>query len=253
MICRSHDRGEDSRAKLIHESGSDAIDLFIGDLSSTASVRTLAGSLNDSLPRIDVLVNNAGALFSKRELSVDGIEMSFATNFLGPFLLTNLLLSGLKRSRSGRVINLLSSAHTISKLRLDDINFDRRFYYIMRAYGGSKLAVRLFTARLAERLAGTGIRVNSFDPGLVRTAIGTKQVVGVERLAWKLVNLFSGDPRASAEFIVHLATSNDLEEVSGKCFTRRRADPAARGPGDDRLARELWDAGCAMTSFQSRQ
>ena len=151
-------------------SGNDTVDSLLADLSSQQEVRRLANEFETKYSHLDVLLNNAGAVFMQRQLSVDGIEMTFALNHLASFLLTNLLLDKIKASAPARIINVSSGAHTSGKIEFDNLQGELAFS--SRAYGNSKLATILFTMELARRLEGTGVTANSLHPGFVSTGFG---------------------------------------------------------------------------------
>src|SRR5271155_4595310 len=172
MVCRNAEKGEAALEEVRRESGSSQVDLLIADMSSQASVRALADQIQRKYPRLDVLVNNAGGSASAATLSVDGIEMTLATNHLGPALLTLLLLDLLKASAPSRIVNVSSSeAQSPARLEMDDLQFQRRKYSATAAYAQSKLLMNTFTFELARRLAGTGVTANCLHPGVVATNI----------------------------------------------------------------------------------
>ena len=172
MVCRNADKGKAALEEIRRESGSSQVDLLIADMSSQASVRALAEKIQQKYPRLDVLVNNAGGAAPARKLSADGIEMTLATNHLGPALLTLLLLDLLKASAPSRIVNVSSSeAQSPARLDMNDLQFERRKYRSVAAYGQSKLLMNTFTFELARRLAGTGVTANCLHPGAVATNI----------------------------------------------------------------------------------
>jgi NAD(P)-dependent dehydrogenase (short-subunit alcohol dehydrogenase family) len=252
IVCRDSARGSRARRDLVAQSGNSEIALFAGDLSSFESVGSLAAELRAAYSAIDVLINNAGALFSQRRISEDGVEMHLATNYLGPFLLTQLLLPALRQAR-GRILNVSSFIHRICRIRFDDLNFDRRYYHLTWGYGQSKLAVILFTRDLARRLEGSGVSVNCLDPGLVRTRIGEKEGVGgwAQRF-WRLFNPLGAEPEVAAESLVWLATSQALEGVSGQYFVGRRPRRPGRSARDLNSARRLFALSCERIGRAAR-
>ncbi|MDQ3829839.1 MAG: SDR family NAD(P)-dependent oxidoreductase, partial [Candidatus Tectomicrobia bacterium] len=171
VVGRNSARGAATVSRIQQETGNSAVELMVADLSAQAQVRQLASAIQQRFARLDVLVNNAGALFSQRQLSQDGIEMTFALNHLAYFLLTNLLLDSLKASTSARIVNVSSEAHRRARLDFADLQGQQR-YSGWRAYARSKLANILFTYELARRLEGTGIVANALHPGFVATNFG---------------------------------------------------------------------------------
>ncbi len=171
LVGRDAARGAQSVAQIKQATGNDAVDLLLADLSSQADVATLAQTFQQRYERLDVLVNNAGAIFTERQVSVDGVEMTFALNHLGYFLLTHHLLGLLKTSAPCRIINVASSAHRRGRIHLDDLQGEWNFGG-WRAYCQSKLANIMFTYELAKRLSGTQITANTLHPGFVATRFG---------------------------------------------------------------------------------
>jgi len=171
LVCRNQKKGEDARADIERETGSSRLDLLIADMSSFGSVRALAAQVRQRYSRLDVLINNAGAAVPSRTLSADGIEMTVAGNYLGAALLTFLLLDLLKSSAPSRIVNVSSEAHRNARFDMDDLQFERRKYSAIGAYGQSKLLMNAFTFGLARRLEGTGVTANCLHPGVVATNI----------------------------------------------------------------------------------
>jgi NAD(P)-dependent dehydrogenase (short-subunit alcohol dehydrogenase family) len=208
------------------------------DFASLAQVRRLAGGLLERHARIDVLVNNAGLVTSRRELTEDGYEKTFAVNHLAPFLLTNLLLERLRASAPARVITTSSGAHGGGRLDFDDLQGERS-WSMMRAYGTSKLANILFTRGLAMRLDAAEVTANCLHPGVINTKLGG----GAGRLAglvWSLGRPFFGSPRRGASTIVYLATSEEGGEVTGSYYENSRPAGTSAVAADIDLADRLW-------------
>ena len=233
--------------RIIDETKNDDVTYFVADLSSQRDVRRLAKQVRERTSRLDVLLNNAGAIFLSRQTSVDGLEMTFALNHMGYFLLTNLLLDLLRQSVPARIINVSSSSHgSPGKFLLEDLPKPRsnRGY---RAYGRSKLCNILFTYELSRRLEGTGITVNALHPGLVRTNIARNNgALG------RVVNFFIGargvDTVQGAKTLVYLAASQDVKEVTGKYFVDCRPVSSSALSYDPELAAGLWDLSERLTA-----
>lgn len=243
MVARSRERGEAARADIMRASGSDRVDLLIADLSSQAAIRELAEEILEKYLRIDVLVNNAGAMHTSRTETVDGFETTWATNHLAYVLLTHLLLDRIKASAPARIVNVSSRAHARSTINFDDLQFEHG-YSIMRCYGQSKLANVLFTYELARRLEGTGVTANCLHPGVVRTGFGKNSsgafgtlVGGIMRVA----GVFLTSPKKGAETSVYLASSPEVEGVTGKYFARSKETPSNAESRDREIALRLWD------------
>jgi NAD(P)-dependent dehydrogenase (short-subunit alcohol dehydrogenase family) len=237
LVGRSKERGEASLAK-VKAAGDSNARLFLADLSSLADVRRLGAELN-ALPRIDVLLNNAGAVFTDRGVTVDGFERTFALNHLAYFLLTKLLLDKLKAASQARVINVSSEAHRQGKINFDDLQSEKS-YGTFSVYGTSKLENILFTRELAKRLAGTGVTVYAMHPGVVATGFGRNNS-GFFSFLIKLAAPFMRTPEKAARTAVFLASDPGVEAENGKYFKDSRlTTPTARAQNDADAAK-LWE------------
>jgi NAD(P)-dependent dehydrogenase (short-subunit alcohol dehydrogenase family) len=215
-------------------------------------VRALADAVRSRVDRLDVLVNNAGGVNKARQVTVEGIEATFAVNHLGYFLLTNLLLDLVVKSAPARVVTVASVGHRRGTLDFDDLGFERGGYSIMRAYGRSKLANVLFAAELARRLAGTGVTSNSLHPGSVDTNIWSGAPLWAKPIIQILLRPFFISAEKGGERIVQLAASPELEGVTGKYFENGQAvDPAPLGR-DASLAKRLWEVSARMVGLAPR-
>lgn len=247
LVCRDRGRGEAAVAAARKTGGSS--ELVAADLSSQAEVRRAASEVLSLAPRLHVLVNNAGAINPKRELTVDGLERTFATNHLAYFLLTSLLLDRLKASAPARIVNVASVAHgrAPAGIPFDDLNAERG-YSAWRAYGESKLANILFTRELARRLEGTGAVANSMHPGVVATGFGANSG-GLLRLAMRLARPFLLTPEQGADTIVYLASSPEAASVTGRYFVKRREVEPRPAALDDGAAKRLWEVSEKLTDL----
>jgi NAD(P)-dependent dehydrogenase (short-subunit alcohol dehydrogenase family) len=216
------------------------VDVLFADLASQSSVRQLAAQLLSRHPRIDVLVNNAGAVYPKRRLSDDGIELTWALNHLAPFLLTTLLLARIKHSRPARIVTTASGAHKGAAIPFDDIDVERSFGRGFHRYGQTKLANILFTVELARRLEGTGVTANCFHPGVVATGFNPYHGLAA-RAAMKLATPFMRTPAKGAETLVWLVDSPAVEGVSGGYFMDEQLTAPSAEAQDVHAARRLWD------------
>src|SRR5262245_4089314 len=205
VVARNAERGAATVSRVRQETGNAAVELVVADLSAQAQVRPLAGEIQHRFPHLDVLVNNAGALFTRRQLSQDGLEMTFALNHLAYFLLTNLLLDPLKVADSARIVNVSSEAHRRAQLDFSDLQ-GQHHYNGWRAYARSKLANILFTYELARRLAGTGIATNALHPGFVATNFGRNNR-SLTAALFRILQLAAISPEEGAQTITHLASS----------------------------------------------
>jgi NAD(P)-dependent dehydrogenase (short-subunit alcohol dehydrogenase family) len=208
------------------------------DFASLDEVRALASRLLERFDRIDALVNNAGAVYGRRELSADGHELTFAVNHLAPFLLTNLLLERLRESAPARVVTTSSAAHSGGLLDLDDLQLERS-WSSWRAYCNTKLANVLFTRELARRMEGTGVVANCLHPGVIRSRLG-RNMGGIVRGGWGIARLFFASPRRGARTIVHLSGDPETADVSGGYYVGERRQAVAGQAADDFFAEELW-------------
>ena len=247
IVGRSAAKTDAGVERIIAETGNPAVECLLADLSSQREVRRVAAEALARLPRLDVLLNNAGAIFLSNRRSVDGLEMTFALNHIGYFLLTTLLLERLRESAPARIINVSSSSHWHpGRFNLEDLPKpgSNRGY---RAYGRSKLCNILYTYELARRLEGTDITVNALHPGLVQTNIARNN-----GLIGRVVNFFIGargvDADKGAETLVYLAASPEVQGVTGKFFVDCRAVPSSALSYDAGLAAELWELSERLTA-----
>jgi retinol dehydrogenase-14 len=238
LVARDRAKGEAALAAVRQTSAGGTPSLFLADLASLAEVRRLAGALA-ALPRVDVLLNNAGAIHATRKESPDGIELTFAVNHLAPFLLTRLLLPRLRASTPSRVVTVSSEAHRLGPIDLDDLQA-RRGYAAMKAYGRSKLANILFANELARREAATGVTSNSLHPGVVATGFGRNDP-GWFRLLVTLGMPFLSSPRKGARTSIHVASAPELASVTGRYFKDRREVAPAPYARDEAVQRRLWE------------
>jgi len=220
-------------------SGNNTVDSLQADLSSQLEVRRLANEFKSKYSHLHVLLNNAGAFFMQRQLSVDGIEMTFALNHLAYFLLTNLLLDTIKADAPARIINVSSGAHIAGKIDFDNLQGERN--YSINAYGNSKLANILFTMELARRLEGTGVTVNALHPGFVATGFAKNNGKVIASLISLFTPLMARSPAKGAETSIYLASSPSVESITGKYFYDSHEIPAAPQATDMVVARKLWD------------
>ena len=241
-------RNAQTTAQVVEEiratSGSNTVDSLLADLSSQQEVRRLADEFKSKYSHLHVLLNNAGAVFMQRQLSVDGIEMTFALNHLAYFLLTNLLLDTLKASAPARIINVSSDAHASGKIEFDNLQGERN--YGPRAYDNSKLANILFTTELARRLEGTGVTVNALHPGFVATGFAKNNGKVIAALVSIFAPLVARSPAKGAETSIYLASSPSVEGITGKYFYDLHVIPAAPQATDMVVARKLWDVSTEM-------
>ena len=246
VACRNATRGEAACQDIIRDSGNPRVSFEIVDLASEASVRSFAQEFQRKHPRLDVLINNAGVYTSHREVTPDGLERQFEVNYLSGFLLTYLLLDLLRKSAPSRIVNVSSSAHMGGTIAFDDLQGERR-YGGFRAYNQSKLAQILFTQELARRLEGTGVTVNACHPGVIRTNLG----MGGSSVVVRFVKMFLKSPEKGAETPIYLATSPEVEGISGKYFVRNQMlAPSARAQ-DPAVARRLFEVSMELAHLSA--
>jgi retinol dehydrogenase 12 len=239
LAGRSRSRCEAAAKETAHLSDRkrDEFHFVIADLASRESIISAAEDFKKNFPRLDVLVNNAGVFRARRELTTDGLEYTFAVNHLAPFLLTNLLIDMLKSARA-RVVTTSSIAHRGARIDFEDLQFERRRYNGIRAYGQSKLANILFTKELAQRLDGSGT-ANCFHPGGVRTNLSQGNP-WYYQLLWSIVSPFLLSPEKGADTGVYLASSPEVDGRSGGYYVKRREVAPSAEAGDLEAARRLW-------------
>jgi retinol dehydrogenase-14 len=240
MVSRDRQRGESARADVQHETGNGAVELLVADLSSQRSVRQLVKDFEAGHDRLDVLVNNAGITSATRTETVDGVETVFATNHLGPFLLTNLLLPVLKASAPARIVTVSSGAQAMGKLDFDDLQ-SVHGYGEIRAYNASKLANILFTYELARRIQGTGVTANAVEPGFIKTNLKVP-------FPFSIFSFMRGKAVDGAKPSIFLASSPEVEGVSGAFFSNKGvAIRSSKVTYDDSVAKRLWHVSEELT------
>jgi NAD(P)-dependent dehydrogenase (short-subunit alcohol dehydrogenase family) len=246
MVCRDAGRAEKALREIKYQSGSDRVELMICDLSSQKSIRRFADEFKQQHDRLDVLVNNAGVFLRQRSLTEDGIESTFAINHLGYFLVTHLLLDLLKKSAPSRIVNVASTAHRYGKL---DVNawVSAREYSAFGAYANSKLANVLFTYELARRLEGTDVTANCLHPG----AVASNLFRGLPGLLEALIKFVTISPERGARTSIYLASSPNVQGISGKYFARRRPEKSSEASYDLEAARRLWEVSEELTRMKA--
>ena len=247
MVCRSQERGEGALAEIKQKSSKEQIFLLLADLASQAAIRRLAEDFNSQYSALHVLINNAGIIPRKRQVTVDGFETQFAVNHLAPFLLTNLLMDMLKSSAPARIVTVSSDMHRGATINFDDLQ-SVGSYRPIRVYSETKLANVLFTYELARKLQGTKITANCLHPGMVATKL-LADGIGIPRPLKSTTKLIGSSPEKGAETSIYLATSPEVEGVSGKYFVRQKAVESSKISYDQNLASRLWEQSTELTGL----
>ena len=250
LVARNQARAADAVRRISAVSAGRVPDVMHAELASQSSIRQLARELLARYPRIQVLVNNAGAIYARRQMSADGIELTWAVNHLAPFLLTTLLLDRLTASRPARIVTTSSGAHEGARIPFDDLNAERAWGGAGFArYGETKLANILFTVELARRLEGTGVTANAFHPGFVATGFNRNNGV-LMRLGMAVTRPFARSPQKGAESLVWLVDAEDASQLNGAYIFDRR--PVAPSPAAQNVeaARRLWQVSEEQTRGQ---
>ncbi len=238
IVSRDKDKGESAAEEIQRSTGNASVDVVIGDLSSIASSNKLADDLLERYPRIHVLINNAGVWMTRRELNVDGLEMTFMVNHVAPYVLSLRLKERLAASAPSRIVNVNAGLYVNGDVDLellpDGKNFNR-----FKTYMHSKLCNALFTIEFAKRLEGTGVTVNAIHPGVINTNLGA--TTGPVGILLGFVKRFWGSPEDGAKPVVRLATDPELESTTGTYFDIFKEIPFAENATRPGLANELWD------------
>jgi len=249
LVGRDPTRTQDALAEVRAAAPDAKVDSLLADFTSLQSVRKLAEDFKARYPRLDVLLNNAGLIMDRREETQDGFEATFGINHLAPFVLTNLLRDVLVASAPARVVTVSSDAHRAAKLDFDDLQA-KRGYIPFRVYGNSKLANILFTKALAKRLEGTRVTANCLHPGVVATGFG-HNAKGLFRHLVKLAAPFMLTAEKGARTSVYLASSPEVEGVTGEYFIKNRKAKPSRDARDEALAERLWQVSAELTGVKT--
>ena len=244
MVARNEDRGAAAQQRIATATGAD-VDLVLGDLSLVEDVKRVASDVKERCSKLDVLVNNAGGGYARRVVTREGLDDTFALNFLAPFVVTLELLDLLQASAPARIINVSSSAHKGGKIDFDDLQHEKK-YSRMKAYTNTKLALNLFTFELARRLDGTGVTCNAVNPGFVTTQ--PSYATRFEILFMKFLSPFGRTPEQGAVPSVFAASAPELDGVTGRYFDPKcRAVDASSASYDRTLGLRLWEKAAELT------
>jgi NAD(P)-dependent dehydrogenase (short-subunit alcohol dehydrogenase family) len=248
IVGRSAEKSAATVARIRQQTGNASVEYMLADLSSQCDIRRLAQEFKRKYRRLDVLVNNVGIVMMRRKESVDGIEMTWAVNQLAPFLLTNLLLDTLRTSAPARIVNVSSALHHQGKINFDDLQ-GKKSYNGLSAYNNSKLANLLFTYELSKRLSGMSVTVNALHPGAVRTNLIASNGWLFKWIVQPLFNLQAISAEQGAQTSVYLASSPEVEGVTGKYFARCKARASSPASYDEAAQKRLWKVSAEMTGL----
>jgi retinol dehydrogenase 14 len=241
FTARDGARGNAACEDIVSKTGNGKTECMALDVSSRESIVRFAGELNTKHPKITGLINNAGAVFAKKSVTPEGYEATFATDYLGPFRLTNLLLDALKAGAPSRIVNVTSGIQGQGRLNLDDLQSVRK-YESMRCYANAKHMLTMFTYALARRLDGTGVTVNAVEPGFVATNLGRNSGSVMQSMMFGVVKFMQISPEKAAEGLVYLATSPEVDGVSGRCYAGKVVKETDAESRDVSLQERLWEA-----------
>ncbi|MHA1477817.1 MAG: SDR family oxidoreductase [Promethearchaeota archaeon] len=243
LLCRDKERGESAQKEIIELTGNNNVELILCDLSSQKEIRDFVTEFKSKYQKLHILINNAGVMLSKK--SEDGFEMNFAVNHLAPFLLTNLLLEILKKSAPSRIINVGSAAHRMGKIDFEDLQSENKKGRLMRLYGTSKLAMTLVSYELSRKLEGSNVTVNVLHPGLINTNLGRDRSSTSKSFAGK----FFKSPEIGAETSIYLASSPEVEGITGKYFAKKMEKKSSKKSYNEEHAKRLWEISLEMTKL----
>ena len=247
LVSRKEDRGVRARDELLRDNPSANLDLLVADLSTTGAIRKLADDVGQRYRTLDVLINNAALITSRRKLTPENMEMQFFVNHLAYFLLTGLLLDVLRRSAPSRIVNVASTAHSRGMIDFNDLQLETH-YRGWQAYSNTKLMNIVFTYELARRLEGTGVTANCLHPGVIKTGL-MRNFSSVVQVAWNATGRFFKQADDGAETPVYLASSPEVDGVSGKYFKNCQPLGTSQQSYDREVQRRLWEESERLSGF----
>jgi retinol dehydrogenase-12/retinol dehydrogenase-13 len=247
MLCRDSKKSTEAHLEIVKQSGNQNVVLIAVDLSERNLIQTAITQIKSEYEAIDVLVNNAGLYKPKRAETADGVEMTFAVNYLAPFMLSQLLLENLMASGNGRIINVSSQLYESGSINLDDLMMKNK-YKAGDAYANSKLAGILYTIDLAKKMAGKGITVNALHPGV----LATDAFRDYPKFLVKIANLFLENPQKGGERIAYLATSDEVAGVTGRYFFKKEEKAIKIAESDRAKAGKLWQLAEELTGLANK-
>jgi retinol dehydrogenase-12 len=247
LVGRNETRGGQTVAEIKSKTGNSNLTFLTANLSSMAEVKHLASEINTRVEKIDVLLNNAGAIFMNRQTTIDGYEMTLALNHLSPFLLTNLLMNKLIGAPAARIVTVSSMAHRFANLDFNDL-MSQKGYSAWRVYGTSKLANILFTYQLANNLKDTPVTANTLEPGFVKTNFGRSNG-GIYKIMVSISMILAISPEQGAKTSIYLASSPEVEGVNGKFFSNCKPVRSSASSYNEETGRRLWDSSLKLTGL----
>ena len=250
MVVRNQEKGEKALTEIIEKTGNKSVSLMLCDMSSMASIRNFVREFKKKYSRLDVLVNNAGGEFSKRKVTPEGFERTFAVDYLAPFLLTHELLDLLKASAPSRIINVSSGLAKKGKVNFDDLQSVKN-YKGMQVYSNAKLMLMMFTYELSRRLVGSGVTANVLMPGFVATNLGKNSGSLRSSIMFKMVRPMQINAKKGAETSVYLASSDEVKDVTGKCFEKKKEIATCPASYDESLQKRLWNETTTLLNLPS--
>jgi retinol dehydrogenase-12 len=249
IVGRNKEKTEQAVAEIKRESANPHIEYLLGDLSVMDDARRVAKEFNEKYEHLHLLINNAGGVYQKRELTTEGFEKTMATNHLSHFIITNLLLDKIKQSAPARIVNVSSGSHYKGRWNPDDIHMAKG-YRTMWAYGNSKLYNVLFTKYLADQLKNDKVTVNCLHPGVVKTKIGNKNTGLLIKIFWNSFTAIRGiSEEAGAKTSLYLATSPEVENITGKYFDKCKEKEPLAIANDKKAVEHLWKMSMEMAKF----
>ena len=249
MVVRDLEHGETALRDIHQQVKGSQIELMQCDISSRSSIERFSSEFMSKFDSLHVLVNNAGAVFSKRQVTEDGFERTLAVDYLAPVLLTRELLPLLKSSAPSRVVNLCSGLYKSGQVVLDDLQSEQK-YNSQKVYRNAKLLLLMHTYSLARRLEGSGVTVNAVLPGFVATNLGKNSGSRMQGLMFRMMKPFQLSPREGAETSVFVASSPEIETVNGKCFSKKQVVTTTEISNDENLQDMLWDKTMEMLGIR---
>ena len=252
IASNNRERGYEAAGKIASESNSENVEYIHVNLASFQSIRNFANEFNAKYNRLNILINNAGVYYSKQTFSPDDIEMTIGINHFAPFLLSGLLMDCLQNSGEGRIVNVSSRFHFQGKMHFDNLFLNNK-YNGLRAYCQSKLALILYTYKLAELLEGSCVTANCLHPGTIRTNIGNTNASGLYPVVCNIVKPFLPLPEKGAQTSIYLAVSDDVKHINGQYFQNCKSIRSSKRSYSKEQAQRLWQVSEELTGMEYKK